>query len=55
MIELPLEKNKHHFSDGLASLIRRTHARFSPFADDLVKVFAKVDKGKAAKDVAEHA
>ncbi len=52
---LPLERNKHHYSDGLASLIRRTHAKFSPIAGELVKVFAKIDKGKTAKEAAEHA
>ena len=47
VIDLPIEKNKHHFSDGLASLIRRTHARYSPIAEDVIKLFAGVDKGRA--------
>lgn len=51
---LPLERNKHHYSDGLASLVRRTHARFSPIADEVCKVFATVDKGQGAK-AKEHA
>ena len=39
-IEFPLERNKAHFLDGFASLIRRSHGRYSPFADDLCAVFA---------------
>jgi 5,5'-dehydrodivanillate O-demethylase len=39
IIALPLEKNKHHYSDGFASLLRRTRLRFAPIADDLLNVF----------------
>jgi 5,5'-dehydrodivanillate O-demethylase len=38
-IEFPLERNKAHFLDGFSSLIRRSHARYSPFAQDLCDVF----------------
>ena len=36
----PLERNKAHFIDGFSSLLRRSHARYSPIADDLSAVFA---------------
>ena len=39
-IDLPNEKKKHHNSDGFASFMLRTHAKYSPIADDLVKIFA---------------
>ena len=38
-IDLPNEKKKHHNSDGFASFMLRTHAKYSPIADDLVKIF----------------
>jgi 5,5'-dehydrodivanillate O-demethylase len=39
-LDLPLEKNKEHYSDGFASLLKRHMGRFSPIADDLLAVFA---------------
>jgi 5,5'-dehydrodivanillate O-demethylase len=38
-IDLPNEKKKHHNSDGFASFMLRTHAKYSPIAPDLVAVF----------------
>ncbi|MFM0228547.1 aromatic ring-hydroxylating dioxygenase subunit alpha [Paraburkholderia dipogonis] len=38
-IDLPLERDKHHFLDGFASLLSRVHARHSPFARELVELF----------------
>lgn len=38
-IDLPNEKKKHHNSDGFTSFMMRTHARFSPIAPDLSKIF----------------
>jgi 5,5'-dehydrodivanillate O-demethylase len=38
-IDLPNEKKKHHNSDGFASFMLRTHAKYSPIADDLVHLF----------------
>jgi 5,5'-dehydrodivanillate O-demethylase len=38
-IDLPNEKKKHHNSDGFASFMLRTHAKYSPIAQDLVSVF----------------
>lgn len=38
-IDLPNERKKHHNSDGFASFMLRTHARYSPIADDLVRIF----------------
>ncbi len=38
-IDLPNEKDKHHFSDGFGSFLLRTHGRFSPIAQDLIAVF----------------
>ena len=39
-IDLPNERKKHHNSDGFASFMLRTHARYSPIAGDLVRIFA---------------
>jgi 5,5'-dehydrodivanillate O-demethylase len=39
-IDLPNERKKHHNSDGFASFMLRTHARYSPIADDLVKIYS---------------
>ena len=44
VIAFPLERNKAHFLDGFESLLRRSQARFSPFADDLVEVFASFNE-----------
>jgi len=38
-IDLPNEKKKHHNSDGFASFMLRTHAKYSPIAKDLVQVY----------------
>jgi 5,5'-dehydrodivanillate O-demethylase len=38
-IDLPNEKKKHHNSDGFTSFMMRTHARYSPIANDLSKLF----------------
>ena len=38
-IDLPNERKKHHNSDGFGSWIRRTHAAYSPIADDVIKIF----------------
>ncbi len=38
-IDLPNEKKKHHNSDGFSSFMLRTHAKYSPIAQDLVNVF----------------
>ena len=38
-IELPVERNKHHFTDGFASRIKRTHARYSPISEELIALF----------------
>lgn len=38
-IDLPNEKKKHHNSDGFASFMLRTHAKYSPIAPELVKIF----------------
>jgi 5,5'-dehydrodivanillate O-demethylase oxygenase subunit len=39
-LTIPLERNKAHFTDGIESQIRRTQTRFSPFAPELIRVFA---------------
>ena len=39
-IDLPNERKKHHNSDGFASFMLRTHARYSPIAGELVKIYA---------------
>jgi 5,5'-dehydrodivanillate O-demethylase len=38
-IDLPNERKKHHNSDGFGSWIRRTHAAYSPIADEVIKLF----------------
>ena len=38
-IDLPNEKKKHHNSDGFASFMLRTHAKYAPIAADLVDIF----------------
>ncbi len=38
-IDLPNEKDKHHFSDGFGAFLMRTHGRFSPIAQDLIAIF----------------
>jgi 5,5'-dehydrodivanillate O-demethylase len=40
MIRFPVERDKAHFTDGFENLQRRQYARYSPFADDLVKLFS---------------
>ena len=39
VIDLPNERNKHHFSDGFGKFLLRTHGRFSPIAQDLIDIF----------------
>ena len=38
-IDLPNERKKHHNSDGFASFMLRTHAKYSPIAGDLARIF----------------
>ncbi|MFM0265437.1 Rieske 2Fe-2S domain-containing protein [Paraburkholderia sediminicola] len=38
-IDLPNERKKHHNSDGFASFMLRTHAKYSPIAQDLVAIY----------------
>jgi 5,5'-dehydrodivanillate O-demethylase len=40
IVEFALERNKAHYLDGFESTVRRTQVKFSPFAQDLCKVFA---------------
>ena len=41
VIHLRLEKAKAHYADGFESLLRRTRIRYSPVADDLIRIFAQ--------------
>jgi 5,5'-dehydrodivanillate O-demethylase oxygenase subunit len=50
-IDLPNERKKHHNSDGFASFMLRTHARYSPIAQDLVRIYESHPQ-KAAEAVA---
>jgi 5,5'-dehydrodivanillate O-demethylase len=50
-IELPTETKKHHNSDGFASFLLRTHARYAPIAIDLVQVY----EGRSEHALAEEA
>ena len=47
-IDLPNERKKHHNSDGFASFMLRTHAKYSPIAQDIVRVFEAAAAGDAA-------
>ncbi len=38
-IDLPNEKKKHHNSDGFASFMLRTHAKYSPIIGALIDIF----------------
>lgn len=42
-----LERNKAHYLDGFASLLYRTHARFSPIAEDLCAMFAAYNERRS--------
>ena len=39
IIELPVERGKDMFSDGFASLFRRTQSRYYPYATELLELF----------------
>jgi 5,5'-dehydrodivanillate O-demethylase len=39
VIDIPLEKNKHHMSDGFARTSKRSRLVFSPILDELTEVF----------------
>ena len=39
IIELPIEKGRNHFSESFANLVHRTHMRYAPIADDLIRIF----------------
>ena len=41
-IDLPNERKKHHNSDGMRSWIMRTHAAYSPIAEDVIAMFEGV-------------
>ncbi|MDO8437850.1 MAG: aromatic ring-hydroxylating dioxygenase subunit alpha [Nitrosomonadaceae bacterium] len=53
LIDLPNEKKKHHNSDGFASFMLRTHAKYSPIAPDLVAIFEPGSRTPAAGKAAE--
>ena len=38
-IDLPNERKKHHNSDGMRSWIMRTHAAYSPIAEDVCRMY----------------
>ena len=38
-IDLPNERKKHHNSEGMRSWIMRTHAAYSPIAEDVIRIF----------------
>ena len=44
VLDLPLERDKSHFSDGFESYFRRRHWRYSPIAKELVALFGKKNK-----------
>ena len=50
-IDLPHEKKKHHNSDGFASFMLRTHAKYAPIAAELVEIY----EGRRVEAVTENA
>ncbi len=50
-IDLPHEKKKHHNSDGFASFMLRTHAKYAPIAAELVEIY----EGRPEQALAESA
>ncbi len=38
-IDLPNERKKHHNSEGARSWIMRTHAAYSPIAEDVIRMY----------------
>jgi 5,5'-dehydrodivanillate O-demethylase len=44
VLDLPLERDKSHFSDGFESYFARRHWRYSPIARDLVALFGRKEK-----------
>ena len=51
-IDLPNEKKKHHNSDGFASFMLRTHAKYSPITAELVDIFETQPARAAARTAA---
>ena len=49
IINLPVEHGKDMFSDGFASIFRRLHTRFYPYADELLDLFAHANPGPSEK------
>ena len=41
-IDFPNERKKHHNSDGARSWIMRTHAAYSPIAEDVIRMYESV-------------
>jgi 5,5'-dehydrodivanillate O-demethylase len=41
-IKLPLEREKHHFSEGFASMTQRFQTKYCPVAKDLIELFERV-------------
>ena len=47
-VAFPLERNKAHFLDGFAQLIRTTANGFAPCVDDLIDLFAQYNRSHEA-------
>jgi 5,5'-dehydrodivanillate O-demethylase oxygenase subunit len=47
-IALPTETKKHHNSDGFASFMLRTHAKYAPIAQELVALYEGTQESQAA-------
>jgi 5,5'-dehydrodivanillate O-demethylase len=39
LIEIPLEREKHHLKDGISRIAKRTRLAYSPIVDELIAVF----------------
>jgi 5,5'-dehydrodivanillate O-demethylase oxygenase subunit len=47
-IDLPNERKKHHNSDGFASFMLRTHAKYSPIAGEVARIFDRQPQAVAS-------
>jgi 5,5'-dehydrodivanillate O-demethylase len=47
-IDLPNERKKHHNSDGARSWIMRTHAAYSPIAEDVIHMYESVNSAPSS-------
>jgi 5,5'-dehydrodivanillate O-demethylase len=49
VLEFKIERDKAHFTDGFERFMRRSPSRYSPFADDLCKLFGSYNSEQLEK------